>query len=401
MFTTTRIWLHSFSVVLAFGAVLLLLPGRTSAALTNNVPLNWNVSTSTNGAYLEDFNAVPNWASVAGQTISSVTDRTGPFPSRSNVWFAAAAVTNVLLLDGNTAVTNCFTNTAGNVSFATNAVFTDMKIKFYPLADVDVPSSDTLQTCKLAIYVNANSNLVAAVYGTPCKYNTNAIALNLSNWYQMTVRLNNGLFNVLTNDVPAFTGLSLNNSVGVQNALSNIVISGAGSLDELYVSYGNPAYVGTMGGVPPASLGSFPTNVDASVTNWLANFFNNGSLVSSGAVFSQFNKSQLDAAFLLGILGGTSTNPEPTTNLFSVVSINMTSPTNVTLVCSLTTNSAPFTGVSIVGGIQLQGKQSWAATSWTNVSDVLTPSFVSGSATCNFTVTNGYHFFHPLIVKRP
>jgi hypothetical protein len=391
MSTTLRT--KSVCVALFIGAAALIPHGRSLAALTNNVPLDWKSPTLANNAYLENFElAVPTWASVAGQTTQAVNLAGFYFPTRSNTWFTGLS-TNVLILNGNVAVTNSFTNTSGVVSFATNALFVDMRIKFESLTEA--PASALLQPAKLALYVNSNSNLVAAVYNNT--WYTNSTRLDITNWYQLTVKLTSNKFSVLTNDVPAFTNLPLNN-LADSNTLRQLCITGSGALDELYVSYGNPAYAGLPGSVPPTAMGGgFPGAGGASVTNWLADYFNDGR-ISSAATLA-FTTAQIDAAYLLNEIDLSNPNsPQPVPFSFSISSIDMTTPTNITVGCSLITGGSAKTG-RINGRIQLLGRQTWSG-DWVSVSDPVTPEFSNGTAICNFviTATPGYTFFHPQIV---
>lgn len=382
MYTNTRFRGFGAIVVLATAMIGLQAP----AALTNNVPLTWNVSTISNGAYLEGFEGatLPDWAT--GTLVTNTPP--GPFPARSNTWFSSHV--SVLQLDGSVAVTNSFTNAVGFVSFATNAVFVDLRIQFTPMSDV--PASDALALSKLALFVNATSNLVAAVSGGT--WTTNAATMDLTLWYQVTVKMHAGTFDVLTNDAIAFSGLTLNNSVD-PNLLKSLSISGAASLDDLYVSMGNPAYPGTLGSVPRTVI-NFPGTGGASVTNWLANYFNDGRLAGN-ANFTGISSAQIDAAYLLNQqLGGSPTSPSAVPYTFGISSINMSSPTQVSVVCALAVNGAGLNG-TITGKVQLQGKQNWTD-GWTVVGSPVAPTFTGGSATCTFTVPSGYQFFHPQIV---
>jgi hypothetical protein len=384
--------MHTYNRFLGYGIAAVLVAasmGLTAhAARTNNVPVQWNVTPIQNGAYLEGFEAatLPDWAT--GTLVTNTP--AGPFPSRSNAWFNTTH-DKVLQLNGDVAVTNAFTNTLGAVSFATNAVFVDMRIKFDAL---DTLSTDQLAHTKFALFANSASNLVAAVNGTT--WVTNSVPLNLTNWYQVTVKLAAGKFDVLTNDVTAFSGLNLDNSEAA-NVLSSMAISGTAMLDELYVSQGNPAYVGALGGVPPTTL-SFPGTGGSDVTNWLANFFNDGRL-SSSANFTLLTSADLDAAYLLNLpLGGSSTSPTAPVFAFGIEAINLTSPTSVAVACRLTTNSVAKSG-TITGRVQLLQKQNWSlAESWSTNGTPVTPNFVNGSATCPFTIPSGYRFFHAQIV---
>lgn len=360
------------------------------AALTNNVPWPWNVAppNHANGAYLEAFELVPNWA--AGLTTAAVSY--AGMPARSNIWFGTH--TNVLVMDGSVAVTNAFTNNAfGNVTCSDKAVFVDMRVKFDALSEP--PAAATLADAKLAIFVNAASNLVAAVYNQT--WSTNPATLDLANWYQVTVKMKNGLFDVLTNDVPAFTNKTFYNAAPNQNVLKSLSLSGTGMLDDLYVSYGNPAYGAPMGAVPTTLSGYLGAGGEA-VTNWLASFFNDGRL-SATANFSLVSSAQIDAAYLLDTqLAGTKDTPLPVPCDFGVAAIDMTSPTNVIVTCRLKVNGSARSG-TINGKVQLWGKQEWRDATWQVMSAAVAPVFgADGMWTQGFDVTSDYKFFEARIV---
>ena len=296
-------------------------------------------------------------------------------------------------MDGSAPVTNSFTNVIGSVSFATNVVFVDMRIKFDPLTDT--LTTDTLAQAKMALFANANSNLVAAVSGGV--WSTNLTLLDLSKWYQVTVVMKSNKFDVLTNDVIAFSNLSINNATA-SNVLTSMSISGPASLDDLYVSLGNPAYPGTLGAVPPG-VTAFPGTGGGAVTNWLANFFNDGRIAANANFSAATSSAQLDAAYLLNEpLGGTASAPTPPVYAFGIASIDLLSATSVRVTAKLTTGASPTPKVGAINGkIVLRSSPATNGT-WT-VSSAQSPAFDSnGKAAITFTVPSGDRFFDARIV---
>jgi len=394
MSTTTRLQYFSAVLALSIGS-LFLLQGRASAALTNNVPVNWNTIPITQGAYrdlIPTNTTPPDWALIdAANVLSNVTTGTiGSFPVRSNVWFTPGSSTNVLIFAGNVAITNSLSNTISQtgVSFATNALFVDMKIQFSPLDDSSGTSPDTnlLAQSKLALYANANSNLVVAVYnasGNTYTYTTNT-PLDLTKWYQLTVKMQTNSFTVLTNDIVAFKGkINIATGAGVSNALSAFSISGPGGLSELYVSYGDPAY---KGGWVPYTATNFPGTGGAAVTNYLAQYFQNGTL-SSTASFVNVNSTQLDAAYLLGLpldttVNGTSNSPAPPVYSFGIKAIQTLSATNVQVTAQLTTNGTTAAKSGAINGkIRVRSKAT-SSNDWDTATVTTSPTQpVSGQLT--------------------
>jgi hypothetical protein len=185
--------------------------------------------------------------------------------------------------------------------------------------------------------------------------------------------------------------------IGANTELQSISFSGSGLIDDLYVSHGNPAYPGTMGTVPP-TLDGFPGAGGPGVTNWLAQYFNDGRLAGL-ADFSAVSAAQLDAAYLLNEpLIGTELAPTNVPYAFGIQSFDLINPTTLRVTFKLETNGAPRSG-QINGKIQLYGKV-LAGDGWQAIGDPVAPTFAGdGTVTpADFSVSDTYRFFHPTIV---
>lgn len=373
------------------------LVGEVQAA-DSVVPSSWNVAPLTAGAYRESFDtALPGWAGAAG--VSVITNgfpamSGSDLPVRSNAWFGANS--KVLLLDTEGAVvtnTVLYPGEEGAVSYGTKPLYVDLRVRFDAMSDGPYP--ETLAGSKMAIFVSAGAQLVA-VHANG--WATNAMALDTNKWYQLTIKMLNGKFDVLMNDAPVFTDLALMNTSG--NTLAATSFCGTGLIDELYVSHGDPAYavVGPTGPVPelPAAGSNPPTDEEQTRINaWLDGFAG----IDENTDLSM-SQDQLSACYLLDELGGDDTTATPVGYTFGISAINLVSPTELVVTVALSTDNGAKDG-PINGRIQLQGKVG-INDGWTTLSGAVTPSFADftgGQATYTFTIpAGGYQFFQPQIV---
>lgn len=362
------------------------------------VPSSWNVAPLTAGAYREPFDAtLPGWAGAVGLSVvtNGFPSMSGSsLPTRSNAWFGANA--KVLQLDTEGAVvtnTVAYPDLEGAVSYGTKPVYVDMRVRFDAMSDGPYP--ETVAGTKMAVFVSADAKLVA-VHANG--WTTNAMTLDTNLWYQLTIKMLNGKFDVLMNDASVFADLDLMNTSG--NTLAATSFSGTGLIDELYVSHGNPAYavVGPTGLIPdlPATGGNPPTDEQQTRINaWLDAFAG----IDENTVLSM-TQDQLSAAYLIDELGGNSATATPVGYTFGVSAINLISPTVLVVTAGLTTDNGDKEG-PINGRIQLQGKVSIGDV-WTTLSGAITPSFAdftAGQATYTFTIpAGGYQFFRAQIV---
>ena len=371
-------------------ALALVLHGDVQAA-DSEVPLAWNVSPMQAGAYREAFEtAVPAWAAAVGFNVLSndYPAMTG-LPVRSNAWFAAGSKVLQLETDGEVVSNTLAYATSGDpVSFSGKPVYVDLRMKFDPL--VNAPDPELLANSKMALFLTPDAKLVV-VHGGGAS--TNATALDTNKWYQVTVKLQDSLFDVLVNDEAVFSGLSVK-TAGAENTLASANFYGTGLIDELYVSHGDPAYAvpGPTNAVPalpePATLADEElTRVNA----WL----------SDGGVndLTGLSQAQINTAYLLDSLSGSAVDPVESYT-FGISKIEMTSPTQLNVTVSLTVDSVAKAG-AVNGRIQLQGKVA-LGDGWTPLGSAITPSFAeftNGSATYTFDIpAGGYAFFQPLIV---
>ena len=371
-------------------ALALVLHGDVQAA-DSEVPLAWNVSPMQAGAYREAFETtVPAWAAAVGFNVLSndYPAMTG-LPERSNVWFAAGSKVLQLETDGEVVSNTLAYATSGDpVSFSGKPVYVDLRMKFDPL--VNAPDPELLANSKMALFLTPDAKLVAVHAGGAL---TNATALDTNKWYQVTVKLQDSLFDVLVNDEAVFSGLSVK-AAGVANTLASANFYGTGLIDDLYVSHGDPAYAvpGPTDNVPP--LPEPETLADEELTRvnaWL----------SDGNVedLDGLSQAQINTAYLLDSLNEGEVDPVESYT-FGISKIEMASPTQLNVTVSLTVDSVAKAG-AVNGRIQLQGKVA-LGDAWTVLGSAITPSFAeftNGSATYSFDIpAGGYAFFQPLIV---
>ena len=361
------------------------------------VPSSWNVAPMRSGAYLQDFDTVlPTWAGTSGSSVvTNLFPGISGLPARSNAWFGANV--KVLRLDTEgTVISNtvAYPGAEGSVTFASNPVYVDMRVRFDVMTDEPDPAA--LAGSKMAVFVNSDLKLVAVGKDGST---TNSVALDTNLWYQLTIKLQNGKFDVLTNDQPVteLTGLNVKD-VGTANRLEAASFSGTGLLDELYISHGNPAYAvtGPTSATPTLPTGSSnPPNTtqQTRINAWLNGY---GSVTS----LNNLTQDELSKAFLLNELnqsGGEAIKPAFT---FGISKLEMVTPTTLVVTASLTTSSGAKSG-TINGKIQLQGKVA-IGDGWTTLDGAITPSvvdFAGGHATYTFTIpAGGYQYFRPQIV---
>jgi len=375
----------------------LLLHGGAQAA-DSLVPKEWNVGPMVSGAYREAFDAdLPTWAGRVG--VNAVTNA---FPSmsgsglpvRSNAWFGANVKVLQLETEGQT-VTNAVAYSDGPVTFATKPVFVDLRIKFDPLTDA--PNASLLSDAKLALFVSPEAKLVVVHKNGAA---TNSLALDTNKWHQITVKLFNGRFDVLTNDVAMFTNLEIR-TAGDANTLASANFCGTGLVDDLYVSHGNPAYLipGPTTAIPalPTVGVNTPTDEQQTLINaWLSGYAG----ITSGTTLNM-TKDQLSLSYLLDKLNGDGTTATPVGGYsFGISKLDLVSPTSLIVTVALKVDNVDKDS-AINGRIQLQGKVD-IDDSWTTLDVAITPEFAdfnAGEATYAFTVpAGGYAFFKPLIV---
>lgn len=360
------------------------------------VPSAWNVAPMQAGACLEAFDAAlpPTWAGRAG--VSVVTNQyptmTG-LPVRANEWFGANA--KVLRLDTEGAVvsnTVAYPASEGAVSFASKPIYVDMRIRFDVMTDT--PTPEALAGSKLAVFVASDAKLVAVHENG---WITNSVATDTNLWHQLTIKMLNGVYDVLLNEQIIFSGLAIRN-VGAANTLGATCFCGTGLIDNLYISHGDPAYAvtGPTGTIPslPAPGSNPPSDVEQTQINaWLDG-------LNSVTSLSNLTQDELSLAYLLNELDESSGEALDPVYTFGISALDLVTPTTLVVTASLTTGSGAKSG-TINGKIQLQGKVNMGD-GWTTLSGAITPSFAdftNGQATYTFTIpADGYQFFKPLIV---
>jgi len=362
-------------------------------AANSIVPVNWNVTPITNGAYRETFESAPTWDRLV---VTAAADSRVTVARRGlgNTWFPVGNA-NVLTLPGDASYTNTLKYTGGsaNVSFATNPVFVDVRIQF--TAYEGAPS---VGDATLAVFVSS-ADKIHVVHHAGTSTNTWSAGDLLTAWHQLTVRLEkSGKCAVYLDDVSVTNNLTPIG--GVATELKSLVFTGSGYADDLYVSHGNPNYAGgATPGSLPTGVANVPAGLSGAATNWLANYFNDGRLAPN-ANFAGIN---LDRAYLLNMpLGGTTNAPtDPVSSTtFGVSAIDLVSPTLVNVTCKLTVNGSNRED-PINGKLQLQGKAT-IGEAYATLSEAVSPQstdFNGGLATYTFTVPSGMKFFKAQIVE--
>ncbi|MDA3926682.1 MAG: hypothetical protein PF904_18505 [Kiritimatiellae bacterium] len=362
------------------------------------VPDVWNTAPMKAGAYLESFETLPAWANLTGSSLLTETFPTtgiSGLPVRANDWFDTSVNVLELSTDGTVLTNELENSSSGAVDFENEPVYVDMRVRFNPMDEE--PDAALLTNCKLALFVNSDTNLVVVRSDGA---STNTTELVADKWYQVTVVMSNNLCDVKLDDENVFTGLTLKTS-GTDNELDAVSFHGSGYVDNLYVSHGAPTYavVGPTVALPAGVTTTLPVggNVPSDEEQTKRNVWLSG---QSGLTSLSLNMTQdkLNEAYLVDadITG----DAGPVTIDFGISAIDVVSPTSLKITAKLSLDSSVKTG-TINGRIQLLGKTTKNA-NWATLSGAITPSVadfdVNGEAVYDFTIPVGYKIFKPTIV---
>ena len=387
------------AVSAVFGCLLALTFTQAAQAADSKVPLVWTTPPMTNVAYCESFEgSKPAWVTGDYNEITNIyAFGTYTFPPRTNEWFSTHSKALYLDTDG-LVVSNTLLhsdNSAVTFTAESDPVYVDMRIRFETLTEA--PSAAMLANAKLALFVESVGNRLVVSHkdGT----STNSAWFDTNLWYQVTIKLYDSTkFDVLTNDAPVFTGLTVK-TVGTANTLSAVNFYGTGLVDDLYVSHCNPAVgipatTNALGVTLPANGSNIPTSEQQMQINaWLDK---NAVATFGGEAMTQ---DALSAAYLLNNVTGTTVNNNPYT--LGIKKLELLSPTLLAVTVELKVDGNAKSG-KINGKIQLQGKVNFGDASWTLLPGAVTPEvadFTDGEATYTFAIpAGGYKFFKPAIV---
>lgn len=335
------------------------------------VPSLWNTPTWTDGSKLEQFSTLPSWATGEALVPGSV---------RADTRFWSAT-------DPETALgfaTLGMTNTISAAKIQVGApLFVDMRCKINPF-EVTPPviESNTL----LCFYANEKSNLVVAS-SSECKTNT-AVTISPDTYYSIMIRFGIDTFDVFFDNATEPT-LFL---TATTNEISKMVVSGAGEMDDLYMSFGDPMRKSGSSGI---TLGGWTPSGDeeVAIANWLANKTTSGTYTKANAEKFYLTDTTPTGETFTGQLGIGSFSYDPTTRKVSVA-------------VTLTTDANTKKTGSINGILRLKGAATYADAKGGNWSSVLeavkigADDFNNGVATYTFTLQDDtYKFFLPVIVS--
>jgi hypothetical protein len=336
----------------------------------------WNVTPwNVKGPTLETFESLPVWATngQAGAQIQVPGTARGYY----RFWTNEVPVGQAMSF-ATPGITNAF---SGAKIQSGMPLFIDMRCKLNPF-DTTPPSmeSNTL----LCFYANEKSNLVVA---SASQCITNSATVDPTLYYPIMIRFSSDTFDVFFNN--STNAISLN---ATTNEISKMVISGAGEMDDLYVSYGDPMRTSTNS-LAKLSDGSLtPSAEELVIVNWLANKGVTGNYaIADAANFYLTDTAPTNTTFT-GELGIGSFNYNPSTS-------------NVTVVVTLKTDASAKKTGKINGLLGLKGAGDYTsakANGWVDIGTkaMLTNDFVNGVATYKFELTgdaNTNKFFLPVI----
>lgn len=380
------------------GCLLAVIFAQAAQAADASVPVNWMTPPIENAAYRESFElSKPGWVTGDYNMITNDTafGAYAGFPARANAWFGTHSKALYLDTDGLVVSNTLSHSDSSAVSFASekDPVYVDMRIRFETLTEA--PSAAMLDSAKLALFVEPVGNKLVVSHNGGTTTNSAWFDTNL--WYQITIKLyNDSKFDVLTNDVAVFTGLTVK-TVGTAKILSSVNFYGTGLVDDLYVSHCDPATdtaisANTLQADLPANGSNVPTGEQQlRINSWLADH--------SVTTLGSMTEDALSAAYLLNNVSGSTVNDQPYS--LGIKKFNLLSPTLLSVTVQLKVNGDAKTG-TINGKIQLQGKKTIADGTWTVLPGAITPEFADftgGEATYTFAIPEGgYKFFKPAIV---
>jgi len=346
-------------------------------AANTTVPGQWNVNPWADGLSLEQFSDLPPWAST--EILADGTAR----PAGSRFWNPTS--NEKVLSFATPGITNTFSGAKIQPGMP---LFIDMRCKLTPFDTTPPPmESNTL----LCFYANEKSNLVVA---SVSQCITNGATVDPAQYYPIMIRFASATFDVYFNNSP--TAISLK---ATTNEISKMVISGAGEMDDLYVSYGDPRR--SQGYYTVTAPFDSPDATQKVINNWVASqATTNAALLNqtiSGPNAEKYylTDTALSTADFTGQLGIGSFNYDPSTS-------------NVTVVVTLKTDSSTKKTGKINGKLQLKGAGDYNAAKsggWSSVlatTTILTNDFVNGVAKYTFKLTgdaNTNKFFLPIIVS--
>lgn len=339
-------------------------------AANTDVPPQWDVTPWTNGSKLEQFSVLPSWATSQALVTSS---------ARTDSRFWSAATPEKALSFATLGITNTISGAKIQVGAP---IFIDLRCKINPF-DTTPPAVEP--NTLLCFYANEKSNLVVAS-SAQCKTNA-TITISPTTYYSIMIRFAADTFDVFF-DNNSTAALSLN---ATTNEISKMVISGAGEMDDLYVSFGNPWRTTANSGI---TLGWTPDNSEEyAIANWLANKTTSGTYSQTNAEKFYLTDTTPTGDTFTGEMGIGSFSYDPTTF-------------KVTVTVTLKTGANTKKSGKINGILKLKGAATYADAKDGNWSSVLTAvkvgedDFTDGLATYTFTLQNGdYKFFLPVIVS--
>ena len=337
----------------------------------------WNVTPwNVTGPTLQAFNSVPAWA-----TNQVLTGTDAPARGYYRFWTNEVSVGKALSF-----ATLGMTNTISGAKIQQGApIFIDMRCKLNPF-DTTPPAMEA--NTLLCFYANEKSNLVVA---SASQCITNAVTVNPAQYYPIMIRFSIDTFDVFFDN--SSTAISLK---ATTNEISRMVISGAGEMDDLYVSYGDPlrgwtnSVVSITGfQVPPA------TAEERVISNWLANKVKDGTYTKESAEKFFLTDAAPTGETFVGELGIGSFSYNPILS-------------NVTVVVTLRTDATAKKSGKVNGQLGLKGAGDYTTAKnngWVDIATktILTNDFLNGVATYKFELTgdaNTNKFFLP-VIKSP
>lgn len=358
-----------------------------------NVPSIWNAQTVAAGAYIEYFDALPDWASDQSLVAETIT---------ASPRFYAQQTENankVLAFSTDEVLTNPLRDTGTSeapVASQTSTVYVEMRCKITPFTDDVTP--DAGGSYKVMLFVDKDSNFVAMSPGCDTQ-KSSGVTASADTYYFITVRFTPEAYLVTISSEDGQTKLTeftFSRAEPQSYPVQSVCFSGTGKVDDIFASYGDPSRASAY--VAPAAPATGGTAEDQAINSWVANqFASNDRLVGA-------NSASLAAAAPIAYLVneklvvGSDKNVKVPSAALKVGSFD-----GGKVSLNLTVDQQAKNG-AINGVIKFKAARTYAdatAGNWEEVTiEGVTKDFASGTQQIDFSqlIASGYRFFKPVVV---
>lgn len=358
-----------------------------------DVPSIWNAASVTDGAYVEYFDTLPDWATNQSVVDETITDSPRFYAQKTEsankvLSFSTDEVLTNPLIDKGTA--------KAPVASQTSTVYVEMRCKITPFTDDAIP--ETGDSYKVMLFVNKDNNFVAMSPGCDNQVSSGVTASS-DTYYFITVRFTPETYLVTISSEDGKTKLAeftFTRADQTEYSVQSVCFSGAGKVDDIFASYGDPSRATAY--VAPAAPATGETAEDQAINSWVAEqFASNDRLVGADA---DTLAAASPVAYLMNeklVVDSNKKVKVPT----AALKVGNFDGNKVSL--NLTVDEQGKNG-AINGVIKFKAAKTYAdakAGNWELVTiDGVTKDFTSGAQQLDFSklISSDYRFFKPVVV---